>query len=125
MLVLARRCRVAVAVAVAGVSLLAGAPPEPGVTKITITSTISAFDGRAFGDVGDDEQTGGTATGELDPFDPRNALLTEDGCGANGFENFEKIAFWRTPVAKCETQSAGCVPYYRWVTDYIAILGGR
>ena len=54
-----------------------------------------------------------------------NALLTDDGCGANGFENFEKIAFWRTPVAKCETQSAGCVPYYRWVTDYIAILGGR
>ena len=28
------------------------------------------------------------------------------------------------PVAKCESQSAGSVPYYRWVTDYIAILGG-
>jgi putative spermidine/putrescine transport system substrate-binding protein len=28
-------------------------------------------------------------------------------------------------VAKCATQSEGCVPYYRWVTDYIAILGGR
>ena len=35
------------------------------------------------------------------------------------------VDFWRTPVAKCESQSAGCVPYYRWVTDYIAILGGR
>ena len=33
--------------------------------------------GRAFGDVGDDEQIGGTATGELDPFDPRNALITD------------------------------------------------
>jgi putative spermidine/putrescine transport system substrate-binding protein len=54
-----------------------------------------------------------------------NALLTDAGCETNGFGNFEKIQFWRTPVAKCETQSAGCVPYYRWVTDMIAVLGGR
>ena len=54
-----------------------------------------------------------------------NALLTEDGCKTNGAENFERIHFWRTPVAKCSTQSAGCVPYYRWVSDYIAVLGGR
>ena len=54
-----------------------------------------------------------------------NALLGEEGCKTNGLENFEKIAFWRTPVAKCASQSAGCVPYYRWVSDYIAILGGR
>ncbi|MCA3572676.1 MAG: ABC transporter substrate-binding protein [Aestuariivirga sp.] len=54
-----------------------------------------------------------------------NALLTDAGCERNGFGNFEKIHFWRTPVAKCETQTAGCVPYYRWVTDMIAVLGGR
>jgi putative spermidine/putrescine transport system substrate-binding protein len=54
-----------------------------------------------------------------------NALLTDAGCERNGFGNFDKIHFWRTPVAKCETQSAGCVPYYRWVTDMIAVLGGR
>jgi putative spermidine/putrescine transport system substrate-binding protein len=54
-----------------------------------------------------------------------NALLTDEGCATNGFDNFEKIAFWRTPVSKCATQEAGCVPYYRWVTDYIAVLGGR
>jgi putative spermidine/putrescine transport system substrate-binding protein len=54
-----------------------------------------------------------------------NALLGEAGCKTNGLENFEKIAFWRTPVAKCASQEAGCVPYYRWVSDYIAILGGR
>jgi len=54
-----------------------------------------------------------------------NALLTDDGCETNGFGNFDKIHFWRTPVAKCESQAEGCVPYYRWVTDYIAILGGR
>jgi putative spermidine/putrescine transport system substrate-binding protein len=54
-----------------------------------------------------------------------NELLGAEGCKTNGIENFEQIHFWRTPVAKCESQSAGCVPYYRWVTDYIAILGGR
>ena len=54
-----------------------------------------------------------------------NALLTDAGCDTNGMQNFDKIHFWRTPVAKCETQSAGCVPYYRWATDMIAVLGGR
>src|SRR5918998_6110626 len=54
-----------------------------------------------------------------------NELLGEKGCETNGLGNFERIKFWRTPVAKCATQSEGCVPYYRWVTDYIAILGGR
>ncbi len=54
-----------------------------------------------------------------------NALLTDAGCDTNGMQDFEKIHFWRTPVAKCATQSAGCVPYYRWATDMIAVLGGR
>lgn len=54
-----------------------------------------------------------------------NALLTDEGCKVNGLDNFDKVHFWRTPVAKCATQSAGCVPYYRWVSDYIAVLGGR
>jgi putative spermidine/putrescine transport system substrate-binding protein len=54
-----------------------------------------------------------------------NELLGPEGCRTNGIDNFERIRFWRTPVAKCASQPAGCVPYYRWVTDYIAILGGR
>jgi putative spermidine/putrescine transport system substrate-binding protein len=54
-----------------------------------------------------------------------NALLTDAGCDTNGLGNFEKIRFWKTPTAKCSTQNDACVPYYRWVSDYIAILGGR
>ncbi len=53
-----------------------------------------------------------------------NELLGDDGCSVNGLDNFDKIEFWRTPVTRCESQEE-CVPYYRWVTDYIAILGGR
>jgi putative spermidine/putrescine transport system substrate-binding protein len=54
-----------------------------------------------------------------------NALLTDTGCATNGEGDFDKIHFWRTPTAKCTTQNDACVPYYRWVSDYIAILGGR
>jgi putative spermidine/putrescine transport system substrate-binding protein len=54
-----------------------------------------------------------------------NALLTDTGCDTNGMQNFDKIKFWRTPVAKCASQAEGCVPYHRWVSDMIAVLGGR
>jgi putative spermidine/putrescine transport system substrate-binding protein len=54
-----------------------------------------------------------------------NALLGDEGCATNGMGNFDRISFWRTPVSKCESQAEGCVPYYRWVSDYIAVLGGR
>lgn len=54
-----------------------------------------------------------------------NALLTDAGCEVNGSGSFDKVHFWRTPVAKCASQAAGCVPYYRWASDMIAVLGGR
>jgi putative spermidine/putrescine transport system substrate-binding protein len=53
-----------------------------------------------------------------------NELLTDDGCALNGFDNFDKIAFWKTPIGKCATQEA-CVPYSRWASDYVAIVGGQ
>ena len=53
-----------------------------------------------------------------------NKLLGDEGCKTNGLEEFERIHFWRTPRAQCATQES-CVPYYRWVTSYIAVLGGR
>lgn len=53
-----------------------------------------------------------------------NPLLKDDGCAKQGLNDFERIWFWRTPVANCGSGRT-CIPYYRWVTDYIAILGGR
>ena len=53
-----------------------------------------------------------------------NELLGAEGCKTNGFENFDKIAFWRTPEATC-ARRARCVPYSRWATDYVAVMGGR
>ncbi len=52
-----------------------------------------------------------------------NELLGDTGCANNGYENFDKIKFWRTPTAQCSTGE--CVPYYRWVSDYVGVIGGR
>ena len=51
-------------------------------------------------------------------------MQTAAGCTANGLDDFAKIRFWTTPVSKCKTQDS-CVPYYRWVSDYIGVIGGR
>ncbi|MEI3851457.1 MULTISPECIES: ABC transporter substrate-binding protein [Ensifer] len=53
-----------------------------------------------------------------------NELLTDAGCKTNGYEDFDKVKFWKTPVTKCESQGE-CVPYHRWVSDYIGVIGGR
>ncbi|HET7376884.1 MAG TPA: extracellular solute-binding protein, partial [Anaerolineae bacterium] len=54
-----------------------------------------------------------------------NALLTDTGCQTNGVDNFSKIAFWKTPTEDCGNGKMDCVPYYEWVTNYIAVIGGR
>ena len=52
-----------------------------------------------------------------------SSLLGQDGCATNGYGYFDKIYFWRTPTGKCAQGT--CVPYSRWVSDFIAIQGGR
>jgi putative spermidine/putrescine transport system substrate-binding protein len=54
-----------------------------------------------------------------------NALLTDSGCDTNGLGNFDKISFWRTPTTDCGDGKKDCVPYHEWVTNYVAVIGGR
>jgi putative spermidine/putrescine transport system substrate-binding protein len=56
-----------------------------------------------------------------------NELLTDEGCQTNGIENFDRIAFWKTPQADCFVPDGPeeCVPYHEWVTNYVAVIGGR
>ena len=49
-----------------------------------------------------------------------NELLTDEGCTINGFDDFEKIYFWKTPTAECYDGQT-CVTYDKWTEDYIAI----
>lgn len=53
-----------------------------------------------------------------------NELLGDQGCTTNGLDNFDKIWFWKTPVADCGVGEE-CVPYHEWVTNFIAVIGGR
>ena len=52
-----------------------------------------------------------------------SGMQTAEGCAANGSEYFDRIKFWKTPVAACP--SGDCVPYRQWVEDYIAIIGNN
>ena len=52
-------------------------------------------------------------------------LLGSTGCETNGFSNFDKISFWKTPIADCGDGTKNCVPYSDWVTSYIAVIGGQ
>jgi putative spermidine/putrescine transport system substrate-binding protein len=55
-----------------------------------------------------------------------NALLGPGGCKTNGSENFEKISFWRTPIAACGSGGdKKCIPYSKWASSYIAIIGSK
>jgi putative spermidine/putrescine transport system substrate-binding protein len=56
-----------------------------------------------------------------------NDLLGAEGCETNGFDNFDQIHFWKTPQSDCFAPDSGevCVPYQQWVTNYVAVIGGR
>jgi putative spermidine/putrescine transport system substrate-binding protein len=55
-----------------------------------------------------------------------NQLLGENGCAINGFNDFDKISFWKTPITDCgDNRGEVCVPFYEWGTNYLAVIGGR
>ena len=54
-----------------------------------------------------------------------SGMSTAESCSANGMDDFDKIRFWTTPVSNCSQGEGACVPYYRWVSDYIGVIGGR
>ena len=52
-------------------------PAHADVRTITITARGPALNGQSFGTVGPYEEITGIATGEIDPADPRNAVITD------------------------------------------------
>ena len=54
-----------------------------------------------------------------------NDLLGADGCKTNGSGNFDKIAFWKTPIGDCGSGQKICVAYDKWTTAYVDIVGGK
>ena len=54
-----------------------------------------------------------------------NELLGAEGCRNQGADKFAQIKFWKTPTKACASQNNNCVPYAKWSTDYIAVMGGK
>jgi len=52
-----------------------------------------------------------------------NDLLGPDGCKTNGFDDFDKIYFWKTPQAACGNGQSDCVTYDKWTEAFTAIVG--
>lgn len=74
------RAGASVLAAAAAVAVVTAVPDSASarITRIVITSTTApAFNGQSFGDVGPYEQLVGTAYGEVDPRDSRNAIIQD------------------------------------------------
>ena len=78
------------------------AAADAHIVQIEITSTESpTFEGRSFGDVGPYEKLRGRAYGEVDPEDPRNAVITDIELAprnANGMVEYSMDIYILKPV---------------------------
>lgn len=75
----ARRSRatlLATVSAAVGFTAMMAAPAEAKITKIEVTKETT-FDGKSFGTVGPYEKLYGKAYGEVDPKDPKNAVIVD------------------------------------------------
>jgi hypothetical protein len=72
-----RLLQIGIASAVAAGILAADTTAQARTTQITILSRGTAFGGYSFPGVGQYEVITGIATGEIDPNDPNNAVITD------------------------------------------------
>ena len=54
-----------------------------------------------------------------------NKNLTDTGCALNGFDDFAKIYFWKTPSGSEKCGGEACIPYSDWVSAYNTIKGSQ
>jgi len=98
-----RRTRLlSAALVLAAGAILTGPIAEARIVRIEITSKESpALEGRTFGNVGGYEKLMGKAYGEVDPADPRNAVITDIQLAprnANGKVTYSMDIFILKPI---------------------------
>jgi hypothetical protein len=95
-----------------GVGLAVAAPLHADVVRITITSRTPFANGQSFGTVGPFEDIKGIAFGEIDPRNPKNAVITDIELAprnARGLVEYRATFTLRKPVDM--TRSAGVLFY--------------
>lgn len=87
-------------------------PTSADVVRIVVTSRAVVFNGQSFGQAGPYEDIRGTAVGEIDPRDPRNAVITDITLAprnARGMVEYRTTFTLRTPVDP--SRAAGVLLY--------------
>ncbi len=101
----------------ADTTMMAANAPHPECAYLWLEHSI---DPKVQGDVA---SWFGSAPSVPAACDGASELLGTEGCTANGFDTFDQIYFWKTPVAACGDGSDNCVTYDRWTEEFTKIVG--
>src|SRR5437870_5598415 len=107
-------------------SLAAVCSADARVTKIVISQTTSPlFAGRSFGTAGQYEQIKGTASGEIDPNDSRNAVITDIQLAPRNARGMVEYVATFTLVKPVDMSKASGLMTYEVVNRSSHLLPGR
>jgi putative spermidine/putrescine transport system substrate-binding protein len=101
----------------ADTTMMAANAPHPECAYLWLEHSI---DPKVQGDVA---SWFGSAPSVPAACDGASELLGTEGCTANGFDTFDQIYFWKTPVAECGNGQSDCVTYDRWAEEFTKIVG--
>ncbi|HNK63133.1 MAG TPA: ABC transporter substrate-binding protein [Anaerolineales bacterium] len=101
----------------ADTTMMAANAPHPNCAYLWLEHSI---DPKVQGDVA---SWFGSAPSVPAACDGASDLLGTEGCAANGFDTFDQIYFWKTPIADCGNGNTDCITYDRWTEEFTAIVG--
>jgi len=101
----------------ADTTMMAANAPHPNCAYLWLEHSI---DPKVQGDVA---SWFGSAPSVPAACDGASELFGTEGCAANGFDTFDQIYFWKTPIADCGNGNIDCITYDRWTEEFTAIVG--
>jgi putative spermidine/putrescine transport system substrate-binding protein len=101
----------------ADTTMMAANAPHPKCAYLWLEHSI---DPKVQGDVA---SWFGSAPSVPAACDGASELFGTEGCAANGYDTFDQIHFWKTPVADCGNGQSDCVTYDRWAEEFTKIVG--
>ncbi|MBK6794104.1 MAG: ABC transporter substrate-binding protein [Anaerolineales bacterium] len=101
----------------ADTTMMAANAPHPSCAYLWLEHSINP---KVQGDVA---SWFGSAPSVPAACDGASELLGTEGCKANGYDTFDQIYFWKTPIAACGNGNTDCVTYDRWTEEFTAIVG--
>jgi putative spermidine/putrescine transport system substrate-binding protein len=101
----------------ADTTMMSATAPHPNCAYLWLEHSI---DPKVQGDV---SYWFGSAPAVPAACEGASELFGTEGCAANGFDTFDEIYFWKTPIADCGNGQSDCVTYDRWTEEFTAIVG--